>query len=524
MLRQRTLFTSLALIVSATTLVVAPASSSDLGTCLGKTVTILATEEVTMGTEGDDVVATSAAADGGQSIRTLGGNDTICFSTEYSGYVDAGAGDDVVVNVRAPGVSTYSTTVYLGSGSDTFTGADNGEVVYADELASIDTNWGRLTGSQQDTITGAATVYSFGPSDGPNQDRIAFGSTGATAIVDGPMGADGSLSFSAGGQGGNSVVVVHPGHFAAPGFGDLLVDNVNSRMTVAGASVVAWSGPVRHFSLGSDLFPTQADQARPISFIGSDDPETVSLTRLPVGDVSLGGGNDTLTVEGRGGFLPSFIPRSMDAGAGEDRLTLETQCRSLTVRMGKVARCDGRSSRFVGFESTKATARIRSARISEKISHVTLVGTNVGETLWAEGGDVVVRGRGGNDALTAYGFKTRVFGEAGRDTVFTGGGDVVARGGVGSDRIWLLGPPPGRQDGDTPSGPRIIRHVAFGGPGADRLYGTSPYSADRKKWSHPDRLIGGPGHDHANGRDGNHDYCVAEVTKNCERPRPPQSS
>ena len=98
-------------------------------TCLGKPVTIVASLDVKVGTEGDDVVAMTPS--GWSTFDALGGNDTICLalgmrpsttpvtSTPPDG-VDSTA-DDVVVNeaTAAPGARM---SVGLGAGDDTFTG------------------------------------------------------------------------------------------------------------------------------------------------------------------------------------------------------------------------------------------------------------------------------------------------------------------------------------------------------------------------------------------------------------------
>ncbi len=48
------------------------------------------------------------------------------------GLLNAGPGDDVVVNESGTGPSDSMMTVYLGEGDDTFTGAPMDETVFAD--------------------------------------------------------------------------------------------------------------------------------------------------------------------------------------------------------------------------------------------------------------------------------------------------------------------------------------------------------------------------------------------------------
>ena len=73
----------------------------------------------------------------------------------------------------------------------------------------------------------------------------------------------------------------------------------------------------------------------------------------------------------------------------------------------------------------------------------------------------------------------------------------LVRGAAGDDMVRLA---------DTNGSCHAAEHVAYGGPGNDRLSGTG----------RPDLLIGGPGHDRADGR-GGHDTCRAEVTRSCEQ-------
>lgn len=88
-----------------------------------------------------------------------------------------------------------------------------------------------LSGSQQDTITGVSRVYSAAPIDGPNEDRITFGSRGAYASLDGPMGPQGLLDLSASSEA--TPQILRPSGFAPAGPGDpgeVVVDNANSRI------------------------------------------------------------------------------------------------------------------------------------------------------------------------------------------------------------------------------------------------------------------------------------------------------
>jgi hypothetical protein len=119
---------SLALAVAASVLVpVAQAAAPGAATtCLGKPVTIVASTEVTVGTEADDVVAMTPL--GWSTFDALGGNDTICLALGAAreggrdpqppaGRVDAGAGDDVVVD-ESPDYPGVTMDVGLGVGGN----------------------------------------------------------------------------------------------------------------------------------------------------------------------------------------------------------------------------------------------------------------------------------------------------------------------------------------------------------------------------------------------------------------------
>ena len=134
----------LALTAATIWLVAAPVHAAAPTTCQGKPVTIVATTTVTAGTEGDDVVAMEPGA--WTSFDAKGGNDTICLALpaeiitdhygtrEQLGIVDAGPGDDTVINLMPVRATGISATVVLGLGSDTYTGADAGEEVHAETL------------------------------------------------------------------------------------------------------------------------------------------------------------------------------------------------------------------------------------------------------------------------------------------------------------------------------------------------------------------------------------------------------
>lgn len=469
-------------------------------TCLGKPVTIVATPDATVGTEGDDVVAMTPS--GWSTFDARGGNDTICLalgmafnnprdSIPPTGLLDAGAGDDVVVNeaTESPGATM---SVGLGVGEDTFTGNGTPASVFADSSVVYGLPPSPPAGSQRDLIdagTGGGAVTSVAPVGGLNEDRIVFGGGAAQVVYGGAMGPSGLVDVTAAGS-SPSLWLPQPGAVEPVGRGELTIDNVGRRATVGGAQVMTWSGQFSTFSFGQD---GGTSSGLPVSFVGSEADEDVTVSGGPVGDIRLGGGDDSLSVHA---YNDAFVPRSADGGPGSDSAVLETACVTMRVAVTRDISCDGFSGPFGGFDEVIATS-LRSG------STVSLVGSATAERLVASGGRVTVHGRGGADEIGVDDASTtRVSGGGGADDIWASGGDVIVKGQTGSDRIELLGPEGGRA-------PAVTRQVALGGRGADQLRGTDETQGDR--------LVGGRGKDQANGKGGKHDRCVAEATKNCER-------
>ena len=490
-------------------LVLVPASAWGAPTtCQGKPVTIVATTTVTRGTEGDDVVAMEP--DAWRTFDALGGDDTICLAAGAampndrdplppSGFLDAGAGDDAVVNLMPPGTTGAHTTVVLGTGDDSFQGADVGEVVHADlqvfDFADPYALPATFTGAQTDTVTGAATVFSAAPLDGPNQDRVTFGSTRPARLVwEGPLGPQGRIAFPAGGDGELEVRGMRRLASVAPS--EVVVDNVARAVRVGSEVAFSWTGDVREFGLGT---PRRSGAEPAVSFVGTDVAEGLETTDVPVGDVAMGGGDDALHVQG---LNTAYVPRSADGGAGRDSLHLSSTCRALEVRLDESATCDGSRGTLAGFDDAIAGA-------SWDHGTLMLVGTSRSERLVASAQQVRVRGRGGADEIGVdESYVARVSAGRGRDRVWASGDDVVVRGGQGRDRIDLQG-----SGGIAQVPGHHPQQVASGGRGNDVLVGTDARRGDR--------LLGGRGRDRADGQAGTHDLCRAEVTRRCERPRRP---
>ena len=494
-------------IVATVSVLVAAPAEADLGvaatTCLGKPVTVVATTTVTVGTEGDDVVAMTPL--GWSQFDALGGDDTICLALGSprggrdpmppTGWVDAGPGNDAVVDESALHAGA-GMTVALGTGDDSFTGNALDERVFA-ESSALSVDGPVPSGSQRDVINaggGSDTVWTAAPVGGLNGDRITFGAGTGSAVYRGAMSPEGLLDFSAATSA--HLELPQPGAAEPVARGELVVDNVARRATVAGAQVLAWSGEIQSFRFGHDA----ATSSRlPVSFSGSSLSEFVTVAGGPVGDIRLAGGDDGLKVES---YNDPFVPRSADGGAGDDSAAIDTACLVLTIVVDDSTTCDGTTGPLTSFAGVVGSSDRGGSR-------VTVVGTQRGERLVADGDRVTVRGRGGADEiLVDEGWTTRVFGGAAADRIVATGDDVLVRGGAGGDRVLLMGSPGYFLAGGSPV--ETKRQIVLGGTGPDVLTGTTQ--------PQPDRLVGGPGRDRANGRAGSRDYCRAEVTRRCERP------
>lgn len=513
--RPPTVMVSLALLAAvACSPVAAPAQASSAPTtCLGKAVTIVATTKVTEGTEGDDVVA--MVPEEWNTFDARGGNDTICLASDQSivtdrgrsdlGEVDAGPGDDTVVNLTPAGTSA-SIAAVLGLGRDSFQGADMGETVYAEPRFAYSSPGPDFVADQQDVISGVATVYSSAPHDGPNTDRITFGAhggfggpsttPGATAELDGVMSPQGVLDFSA--APAATLSMPAPESLATQGQSEVRVDNPTRTILAGTATALTWSGDVDTFELGfsfETLGKDDTDLPR-VSFVGTDRAESVTFDDMRIGDVTLGGGNDELVVGGGPNQNIFGVPRSADGGPGRNSARIAVRChRVLTVLADRSASCGDDVGTLTGFNDVDVIGN----------RTVTVTGTHRSETFYASGASVVVEGRGGDDRIVTDSYVADVQAGDGRDQVWAQGGDVEVRGGAASDDIVLLGFVDHRRvPGHEP------RRVALGGRGRDILLGARD--------ARPDRLVGGPGRDQADGRRGPRDYCSAEVVERCERP------
>lgn len=444
-------------------------------TCQGRPATVVGST----GTEGDDVMVVLPVR--GVTAQALGGNDTICIVAAPEGgirsvVVDAGPGDDTVVNASADVDDIWYTTI-LGGGADSYDGLDAGipdnpkaspfeETVYA---GTRDLSRSGLEGSQDteaDTIDsrgGDDVVYSGSPAPSAttNDDAITTGAGDDRVEWAGEQGS-GTLDLGT----GENALTLHAGWKGAAA----AVDAPSRTATADGRTVLRWAGEVVTYHLWLDN--------RSQSFTGSGADETLFLAPLPdqTGSatarrertISMGGGDDTLA-------LYSMGAGSVDGGPGRDRWT-GSSCASAVIRLGGAFSCVTTGSPSVshdfdlsGFEDLLVTG-----------GDVTVRGSDRAEKIKVVAARVRLRGRGGADVLNVNTSYSTVRYDR----------PVVMSGGAGDDRVV----------GSTAA------DVLRGGAGDDTLFGDS----------RNDTILGGPGHDKAFGQQGR-DVCAAEARRSCER-------
>ena len=116
--------------------------------------------------------------------------------------------------------------------------------------------------------------------------------------------------------------------------------------------------------------------------------------------------------------------------------------------------------------------------LRDRDGHLTMIGTDAGETFVATAGADRISGRGGNDTITALGGDDVLTGGRGNDVISAGAGDDRLYGDAGHDRL------SGGSGRDRLSG-GTGNDLLAGTSGADRLYGNAGN----------DRLSGGTGTD-----------------------------
>ena len=450
-----------------------PAHAAPTITCQGKPATVVGST----GTEGDDVMVVVPQRD--VTAQALGGDDTICIAAAPEGgirsvIVDAGAGDDTVVNESADVDDVWYTTI-LGLGADSYVGLDAvipdhpqaspfHETVHA---GVRDLTTGGMDGSLDvdvdviDTRGGDDVVWSGSGAPGAaNNDTVLLGTGDDTLHWAGEQ-RSGTVDMGD----GENALHVYPGWQGT----SAMVSGPARAALVDGRTVMRWAGSVTRYELRlgtrDQVFAgTNADETLVLApTAGQAGSATVSGRRV----ISMGGGDDQLA------FYTMGSGR-VDGGPGRDSYA-GIRCSVATVRVGGDFDClpvdpntaIQHSFDFDGFEDLLLTG-----------GDVTVLGSDADENIKVVAGTRIrVRGRGGDDVLNANA-GGRLRGDA-----------VVLAGGTGADRIVGAYAPD-----------RLL-----GGRGNDTLFGAG----------RSDVILGGPGRDKAVGQ-GGRDRCSAEVRRSCE--------
>lgn len=445
-----------------------PAHATPAITCQGQPATVVGST----GTEGDDVMVVIPQQ--GVTAQALGGNDTICIVAAPEGgirsvVVDAGAGDDTVVNESKDVEDVWYTTI-LGAGADSYTGLDadipynpQASPFYETVFAGVrDLTTGSVEGSLDvdvdviDTRGGNDVVHSGTTTPGAtNNDTVLTGTGDDTVEWAGERRGAGTLDLGT----GDNTLGVHPGWQGT----STMVSGPARAAIVDGRTVLRWAGSVAHYKVGL--------HTRDQRFTGTNADETLVLASRTAGGrrvISMGGGDDHLSFSSMGSGR-------VTGGPGRDSYS-GTGCSTATVRIGGTFACvplgDGtirHSFDFDSFEDLVLTG-----------GDVTVLGSAADEKIKVVASRIRVRGRGGDDVLDANARPNRKR----RDR------PVVLWGGAGADRV-------------------VGSHVPdrlLGGRGDDELLGGASN----------DEILGGPGRDKAFGNEGR-DRCSAEVRRSCER-------
>lgn len=442
--------------------------------CQGKPATVVGST----GTEGDDVMVVIPQQ--GVTVQALGGNDLVCVVAAPEGgirsvVVDAGAGDDTVVNESTDVEDIWYTTI-LGEGADSYVGLDAEipdnpkaspfhETVHA---GVRDLTTGDLGGSLDvdvdviDTRGGDDVVHSGTTAPGAtNNDTVLTGIGDDIVEWAGEQRGSGTLDL---GTGANTLAV----HRGWQGTSTAVYAPARAAL-VDGRTVLRWAGSVARYDLRLDT----RDQV----FAGTNGDETLVLAPPglrpgPVGAggrrvISMAGGDDHLALHtmGRG---------KVTGGPGRDSYS-GSWCATTTVRIGGTFTCvptaDSETRHSFDFEDFEDLLLHGGA--------VTVLGSDADEKIKVVAGERIrVRGHGGDDVLNAN--------ASGR---LGGLRPVVLSGGPGADRA--VG--------------SAARDHLLGGRGNDALFGEG----------RGDTISGGPGHDKAFGQHGR-DRCSAEVRRSCE--------
>lgn len=444
-------------------------------TCQGKAATVVGNT----GTEGDDVMVVNPAED--VIAQAFGGNDTICIVAVPEGgsrfvLVDAGPGDDTVVNESADISRVWYTTI-LGTGADSYLGLDAEttdeahaslfqETVYAGTRDSTSSAPLGVEDSDTDVIDtrgGDDVVHSGETAAGgtTNNDVIRTGSGDDEVSWAGEMGS-GVLDLGT----GDGDLTLYPGWRGTT----VAIDATTRTATSDGRTVLQWTGDIGRYWV-------QLDNPS-LSFTGSSADETLIMSPLSgqIGSATpgvarsarMGRGNDVVV-------LYSMGAGTIDGGPGHDSWA-GNACSVARARLGGTFTCAPSST--TGISHTFGFDRFEDVQVEG--GDVTVVGSDRSEKIKVVAGvRVRVRARGGDDVVNVNTY--------GRLSATP---PVMVAGGAGADR--LVG--------------SISRDRLLGGRGDDALFGDGA----------ADELLGGAGRDKAVGQVGR-DRCVAEVRRTCER-------
>jgi Ca2+-binding RTX toxin-like protein len=404
---------AIATLTAGLTVTAAPATAA-AATCNGVPATIEASGVPRIdGTEGRDVIV----ADDVNAVHALGGDDLICLTGSTPTFLDAGAGDDVVV---ASG-RTGRTTAHLGEGDDTYVGSTSRDDVDAGTPGGIDSGRDVVAtgpaGDEEDFVTSGEPGL-------PNPDDITAGWMTLSWA-----GVPTATSKARGGTG--SSFALRAGRITR-----LRIDVPARSLTLAGSSRAL---ALRGFTVFGLSAPRDLER---FTFRGSRRGETllVPAAGTAVVRAAMGGGADTMQVGtyARGSSLSGgdgrdvidvLSPTHLDLDLREERLVKRAGGRVVTIEVN-------------GFED--AFVRANTAQ---------LIGTRGPNRLSTDACRTRIEGLGGRDRLRA--FDDTGFGRDGRKC-------------MGQDRITahLFGGP----GNDTLQGSRA-RDLLIGGTGRDRADG-----------------------------------------------------
>lgn len=410
------------LVASPTTSVAAPNRAPE--TCHGLTATITGTPgSMVTGTPGNDVIVTNGAF----KVRAAEGDDTICVTgSDQNLVVDAGPGADHIdltgLTSTAAGIDQTAPThtVAPGDGADTILGSAGDEYVPLNGTGPDTVN----LGDGADNVSAGADLLDDGTAinlgEGDDTFNVFDGLYGSldfpsTPTDTQPVTGAGPLQLD-GGPGDNQMTLDEPSRYAI---------NAKRQTVTAGQHRIAY----RHI----DSYVLYAGASKARAFVGSSRDESFAYVGGLVRSITMGGGDDTVTI-----LTPE--PKAKTLGSingGPGANTLEAQ--QLTKGVTSV----------VNLTTGKFTARNRLVASFRQFQDATvvgvgrLIGTNGPNTLtWNVCRPVTIDAAGGNDVLRpapetapgSCGKPATLLGGSGADRITAGPGNDYISGGAGRDR------------------------------------------------------------------------------------------